>query len=183
MSRSGRVILPFGNGRNEFFLDVPQLEELQRYTDAGPEHLYHRMTRLGFDGGWRYVDVKETIRLGLVGAGMNSLDAMMLVENYAKPGELLHAKRIAVMVLAAALAGDPDEDRPGEMAGESATDANLSPGESGDGAMSGGLPESSASATSEASRSGNSNNSAKGSANSTKGSRSTRPRKPNSSTP
>lgn len=61
----GRILLPFADGVYAFALIWGQLQELQEKTDAGPLELYNRV--LG--GTWRYADVRETIRLALLGGG------------------------------------------------------------------------------------------------------------------
>lgn len=86
------------------------------------------MARL-LTGNWRVADLRETLRLGLKGGGMSSTQALVLVERYAGPGNLMALKSLATNILGAALVGAPDEDdRAGEqMAGET---MNPSPAES-----------------------------------------------------
>lgn len=116
MSRSARYTGPFGDGPHEFQLRIAELEELQELTDAGPEEIYHRVS----EGRWRVADVRETIRLGLKGAGMAPLMARAMIDRYAGPGELANQKALVTAILAAALVGAPDEDEPsGEPKGES----------------------------------------------------------------
>jgi len=116
MSRSARYTGPFGDGPHDFQLRIAELEELQELTDAGPEEVFHRIS----EGRWRVADIRETIRLGLKGAGMVALTARAMVDRYAGPGQLADNKELATCILAAALVGAPDEDVPsGEMQGES----------------------------------------------------------------
>lgn len=116
MSRSARYTGPFGDGPHDFQLNIAELEELQELTDAGPEEVFHRIS----EGRWRVADIRETIRLGLKGAGMVALTARAMVDRYAGPGQLADNKELATCILAAALVGAPDEDVPsGEMQGES----------------------------------------------------------------
>lgn len=116
MSRSARYTGPFGDGPHDFQLNIAELEELQELTDAGPEEVFHRVS----EGRWRVADIRETVRLGLKGAGMVALTARAMVDRYAGPGQLADNKELATCILAAALVGAPDEDVPsGEMQGES----------------------------------------------------------------
>jgi hypothetical protein len=61
----GRILLPFADGVYAFALWYGQLHELQEKTDAGPLVIYNRV----LSGTWRYDDVRETIRLALIGGG------------------------------------------------------------------------------------------------------------------
>lgn len=119
MSRSATIHLPFDEER-PFRLGIGQLEELQERTDAGPEELY---ARLGA-GRWRVADVQQTLRLGLIGAGLAAVDAKVLVDRYAGPGQLIEWKDHCRAILYAAMAGAPDEDGEspsGELRGEATT--------------------------------------------------------------
>jgi len=62
----GRVAFPFGDGAYLFRLDFGGVRELQRLTDAGPLVLHRRLLH----GQWMMDDVRETIRLGLIGGGL-----------------------------------------------------------------------------------------------------------------
>lgn len=116
MSRSARYTGPFGDGPHDFQLNIAELEELQELTDAGPEEVFHRVS----EGRWRVADIRETIRLGLKGAGMAPLNARAMIDRYAASGDLANQKALVTAILAAALVGAPDEDEPsGEMQGES----------------------------------------------------------------
>lgn len=108
MSRSAKVRAVFGDGPHDFELPIEQLEELQEKTDAGPEHLFNRLA----GDRWRVADVRETIRLGLIGGGMPPIKALQLVDRYCRAAWLLDAKPVARMVLGSALVGAPDEDPP-----------------------------------------------------------------------
>lgn len=105
MSRSAKVELPFDQPR-EFRLGIGQLEELQERCDAGPEELFHRLQ----GHRWRVADIQQTLRLGLIGAGMPATEAAVLISRYASEGQLLEWKDHARAILYASMAGAPDED-------------------------------------------------------------------------
>lgn len=105
MSRSGKVEFDWADGRHAFRLGIGELEELQEKTGAGPYELLRRL----HSGAWRVAEVRETLRLGLIGGGMAADAARRLVDRYAGPGQLLDAVVPALVVLNAALAGAPDE--------------------------------------------------------------------------
>lgn len=140
MSRSGKIRLEFAGRKQDFALGLEELEELQEASDAGPPVILNRLGGVGQGGAfamgpsWRVADVRETIRLGLIGGGMHVHKAAGLVARYvdARPDWFLNAK-LAFAILAAALMGVEDEPDVGEQAGEAETPAeNLtSPMESG----------------------------------------------------
>lgn len=115
MSRSAKVRHPFGDGVYDFQITIGGMEELQELTDAGPEEIFARIV----DGRWRQADLRETIRLGLIGAGVDQFKALALRERYAAPGNLLELKPLGQAIIGAWLMGAPDEDiRTGEKEGE-----------------------------------------------------------------
>lgn len=125
MSRSARYVGAFGDGKHDFQLRIGELEELQELTDAGPEEVFHRIS----EGRWRVADIRETLRLGLKGAGMEPIKARALVDRYADTGQLADHKVLATAIIAAALVGAPDEDDPsGEPKGGSGPSPDASSG-------------------------------------------------------
>lgn len=108
MSRSARFTGVFGDGRHDFLLTIGGLEELQEKCDAGPEEIWSRV----LSGGWRVADIREPIRIGLIGGGMDPIKALVLVERYASEGNLSPLKPLVANIIGAALVGAPDEDAP-----------------------------------------------------------------------
>jgi hypothetical protein len=108
MSRDGSITETFGDGEHLFRLAIGQLRELQEACDAGPPLIARRL----WSSEWRVDDVRETIRLGLVGGGMDSVKAAVLTKRYVddRPGEWGRNAVLAQAVLAAALFGAEDED-------------------------------------------------------------------------
>lgn len=130
MSRNATATLPFGDGVHIFRLGIAELEELQEKCNAGPRVILSRIDT----GAWRLHDIRETLRLGLIGGGMKPMDALRLIDRYVQPAYLIDCEKPALLVLSAALVGSPDGDdtagepEPGEMSG--GTKANVSPMES-----------------------------------------------------
>lgn len=108
MSRAARYTGMFGDGRHDFVLNIAELEELQEKCDAGPEEIMDRVLK----GTWRLADLREPLRLGLKGGGMDAMSALVLVERYAGPGNLSPHKPLVVCILSAALVGAEDEPLP-----------------------------------------------------------------------
>jgi len=93
-----------GSGRKHVFcLTIRCLEELQDKCNAGPQAIWQRLV----DGTWKIADVRETLRLGLIGGEMKPIDAAKMVERYCDSGSLLENVIYARAVLQAALAGPP----------------------------------------------------------------------------
>ncbi len=105
---NGLVRAPFGGDIRAFRLTIGGAEELEEKCDAGLPVIAQRLIK----GEWRLKDVRETIRLGLVGAGMEDAKAMILIESYASQG-LESLRILAVTILGPMLTGVPD-DPPGK---------------------------------------------------------------------
>lgn len=123
-NRNGVVDLDFGDATHRFRLGFGELEELQEKTGLGPFVLFQRL--LG--GEWRLADVRETLRIGLIGGGMKPLDALSLVRRYVDDRQdwIAHAGRAQAIVFAA-IAGAPEEAPGKSAAPEAMTEASISP--------------------------------------------------------
>ncbi|MGO4339010.1 gene transfer agent family protein [Labrys sp. KB_33_2] len=96
----------WADGRYTFALPLRQLEELQEKADCGPLTLFQRMR----EGAWRDADIRETIRLGLIGGGVEPTAALRLVERYVYPARpLMEGLLPAQAILSAALWGVEDD--------------------------------------------------------------------------
>jgi hypothetical protein len=113
------VVEDWADGTHRFALTIRQLEELDDKTGVGPLAM---LTRL-LDGGWRLADVRETIRLGLIGGGLKPVDALVLVRRYVDEAPLEQSAPLAASILMAALRGRKTDGGEGnETAARSATD-------------------------------------------------------------
>lgn len=102
---SGKITIIWGDGEHIFRLALKQLSELQDKTGYGPEALYNRVK----DGEWFARDLRETIRLGLIGGGMDEVAAAKLMRQYFDESPLLKHKPTVTAILLAALLGPPDD--------------------------------------------------------------------------
>jgi len=84
-------------GDGEYPLALPFLlaEELQRKTGVGIGALFQRVRTLTF----AINDLAETIRLGLIGGGMEPAAAFQLVETYVKQRPLAETLPVALLIL------------------------------------------------------------------------------------
>lgn len=105
MSADGSVELPFGDGVHNFRLAIGQWREMEELRKLGPRRLYDRVR----NGDWFVDDLYHTIRLGLIGGGMASPNAMQLTERYfgdwLKAKGLLSAEGLARAIMVASLVG------------------------------------------------------------------------------
>jgi hypothetical protein len=119
MSRDGSITLAWGDGEHRFRLAIGQLRELQEKCDAGPAEIAGRLA----DGRWRVNDVRETVRLGLIGGGMTPGDAHHRTVRYVDERPWLESLPAAQAVIMAALVGAPEEPVGKDQAAEAQTEA------------------------------------------------------------
>lgn len=105
MSRSARVTLAWADGEHEFRLPIGRLRELQEICDAGPPVILQRLSA----SQWKFEDVRETLRLGLIGGGMEPGKALLLVQRYVDERPLIENVKPAQAVMLAAIVGVEDE--------------------------------------------------------------------------
>lgn len=105
MSRKAEVTLNCWDGEYEFRLRIGELITLQEKCDAGPYAIAARLS----DGTWRVQDIRETLRLGLVGAGTKQEDARRLIEQHVDRVPLADNVGNAQAVVLSAVIGVDDE--------------------------------------------------------------------------
>ncbi|TWI29740.1 gene transfer agent family protein [Paracoccus sulfuroxidans] len=86
-------------------LRIGELEGLQAKTDFGPELLLMRLQT----GEWNVAHLREIIRFGLIGGGMQHVAALKVVGGLFEYGPYVQFKVPAMQILAAALYGPPDD--------------------------------------------------------------------------
>jgi hypothetical protein len=111
MGRDARISYPFGDDEHTFRLAIGQLIELEEKRDAGAPLILNRL----LSATWFVSDVREVIRLGLIGGGMPATDAIRLVKRYVEDVPSWQENALlATAVLGAALQGVEDEPAPGK---------------------------------------------------------------------
>ena len=106
--RDARLDLDWADDTYVFRLGFGQIVELQEKCDAGPYFILGRL----HDGSWKVEDIAHTIRLGLIGGGMEPVAALKKVRIYVEDIEkhpLMQSHPYAVAILTAALIGAPEE--------------------------------------------------------------------------
>ncbi len=115
MSADASIEFNWADGTYRFRLALGQLRELQEKVNQprvtvgaqpiGPYTLLH----LARNSDLWLQDVREIIRLGLIGGGMKPLDALSKVVRYVDERPMLENMQPAVLILTAALTGVPDD--------------------------------------------------------------------------
>jgi len=105
-NRNGSTELDFGDNTYPFRLGWGELQKLQEACDAGPYVILQRLTSETF----KTQDVRETLRFGLIGGGMEPSAALKLIRDYVEERPLVENVFKAASVLGAALFGAPEEE-------------------------------------------------------------------------
>lgn len=106
MSANGLRTIVWAGGEDQFCLaKVGLILDLEVKCEAGIATV---MTRLG-SGTWRLNDVREPIRLGLIGGGMTPDAAMKAVRNHVDENPLTSSVLLAYAVIEAVMVGVPDD--------------------------------------------------------------------------
>jgi hypothetical protein len=108
------IELEFGDGTYLFRLPLKQIAELQDKCNAGIQEIFGRIIQ----GKARIEDLTETLRLGLIGGGMEPVQARRLIERYAFPPKFSEGEKPveylwtnALSVLSACLQGYDDKKK------------------------------------------------------------------------
>jgi len=101
MSRHGAIEVAFGDGEYTFRLGLGELEELERKCDLGVFQIAGRLSPDARQA--RLVEIREVIRLGLIGGGMKPVDAMAKVARYVDERPLDESRDVAYAVVLAGL--------------------------------------------------------------------------------
>lgn len=123
MSAVGTVRIVWGNGEDDFCLaKTGQIFALEDKCRCGIAEILQRL----HSRRWYLNDVRETIRLGLIGGGMDAERALRAVQIHVDGQPLAPSVLIAQAIIAAVLVGVPDDDVGKNAAAEAATQAQVS---------------------------------------------------------
>lgn len=112
-------------GEHDFCLaPIGHLLSLEENCKAGIGLIFHRLQ----NGTWGINDVREPIRLGLIGGGLSPREAMDLVKAHvdAHHNGLAPSVMVAMAIISAVLIGVPDDPVGKTQAAEAATGPNSS---------------------------------------------------------
>jgi hypothetical protein len=133
MGSTADIEIDWGDGRYLFSLRIGQIPELQEKCGdpnrldgtiklSGPPEIVLRLSV----GAWRLNDVRETIRLALIGGGKTPVEALTLVKRYVDARPLNENVLVAQAILLKALNGPPEEATEKKDDAETATAATAS---------------------------------------------------------
>jgi len=111
MSRTATVSKFFGDRDHDFRIGIGEAEELDEGLGYGLMALLERAPAV------HVRELREILRVGLVGGGMRKDLAAVHVNRHFQPGYFNEAAGLVIAILTAALRGAPD-DPPGEPDGE-----------------------------------------------------------------
>lgn len=116
------VTFDWADGTYTFCLPNAQIGELQEKTGVGPMRLYRRLQ----SEDWFNEDLRETIRLGLIGGGLTPTKALSLVRRYVDERPKIESIEPAMKVIVSYLVGVPDDPVGKTPAAEDANGATTS---------------------------------------------------------
>lgn len=124
MAVNGEVPLKWGDGEHTF--NVAKLRcvlELEEKCNCGFAQIYQRLA----EGKWYFNDIRETIRLGLIGGGKDPDRAMTLVNRYVDERPFAENVLVAQAIIFGALVGVKGDnfekkEKTGQTAAERSTE-------------------------------------------------------------
>lgn len=129
MSGDASVTLPFADGEYRFTCRIGQLREIQESVNKwrvaigapmiGPMTL---LNSIRDNDAWPH-DVREVLRISLIGGGKTPVEATVLLKRYFDERPPLENYSVAHLVLAAGFIGLPDDPVGKDQAGETTTEA------------------------------------------------------------
>ena len=105
MSADAKITQAWADGEYDFRLGLGEIRELEDKCNAGICEILQNLQI----GKWRFDNLRETIRLGLIGAGMPPVDALKLIKRYFDDKPLLQSIPLACKIIEAVLLGVPDD--------------------------------------------------------------------------
>lgn len=102
MVPNGKVEFVWGDGEHTFNIaKIAQALELEEKCGCGVAEIFDRLR----NGRWYVNDLRETIRLGLIGGGMEPVKAHGLVKRYADERPWAESLQPATIIMMAAMVG------------------------------------------------------------------------------
>ncbi len=106
MSATGTRTIVWANGEDTFCIaKVGLILDLEDKCKSGFSTIMARLE----NGAWGINDVRETIRLGLIGGGMKPEAAMAVIRRHVDENPLAHSVLVAYEIVKAAMFGVPDD--------------------------------------------------------------------------
>jgi hypothetical protein len=126
MSRHGSAELDWADGTYTFRLGLEEIEEIEEKRDCSLFVLARRLSPADRDA--RLADIREVLRLGLIGGGMKPVKALTKVRRYIDERPIDENRDTAYAVVLAGLARVKSEEvAPSGEADAAETSASTSP--------------------------------------------------------
>jgi len=119
----GLITKDFADGTYSFRLAYGQWLELQEAVNCGPLELYVNLLQRK----WRIQNIREIIRVGLIGAGQTPIEALRLVRRYVEERPLMENVQLAIEIVAASLELPKGVEAPAGEAVAAETEESTSP--------------------------------------------------------
>mgnify|MGYP001809627274 CR=1 FL=1 len=119
MPADAKVTLVWFDGEDDFRLGLGEVRALQEKVGAGPDTMRRRL----LSGDWYVDDIRETLRLALIGAGAKPDVALAKVKRCVDQRPLAENVVMAAAILGAAIVGVPDDPVGKASAEETETEA------------------------------------------------------------
>ncbi len=104
---NGSVEIVYGDG--EYVFNIAKIKcalELEEKCGAGVAKIFERLCK----GDWHINDVRETLRIGLIGGGLDPTKASKLIKRYFDERPWREGVEPAMVVLMAAMVGVPGDE-------------------------------------------------------------------------
>jgi hypothetical protein len=105
VTRNATITEPFADADYVFRMAWGEVVQLQELRDCGPYVVLDRLVT----GRWLIQDIREVVRLGLIGGGLKPVEAVKLVRQYIEARPVVESLELATRILQAALVGAPEE--------------------------------------------------------------------------
>lgn len=107
MASNGEIELTWADGSHKFNIaKIKSALELEEKCDAGVAEIFQRIR----ENRWKINDIRETLRIGLIGGGMMPDKALTLINRYCDERPWTESLQPAVLVLMAAMVGVPGDE-------------------------------------------------------------------------
>lgn len=108
---NGTVRIAWGDGEHDFNVALIKCAlELEEKCNAGLAEICSRLYGKSLaEQRWRINDVRETLRIGLIGGGKTPVEALRLVQRYCDDRPFAESVPAALTVVLAAIVGVPDD--------------------------------------------------------------------------
>ncbi len=107
MAANGEVTINWADGEHKFNLaKIKLVFELQEKCDAGIAEIRKRI----LEDRWYAQDIRETLRLGLIGGGMTPDQALRLINRYCDDRPAVESVQPAIVVILAYMFGVPGDE-------------------------------------------------------------------------